>query len=126
MNIQRVLLFLIGCIGSRTALAALAKYASPDWLQTMGALALIPAIGFYVIFVFKLRETGPEVFGDKIWWNNLRPVHGTMYLLFAIFALQKKEFAWMFLAADVTFGLLAYLAHNFFSKNEQPHESLEM
>ncbi len=121
MNIQRVLLFLIGCIGTRTALAALAKYASPEWLQIMGTLALIPAFGFYLIFVFGLRETGPEVFGERIWWNNLRPVHGTLYLLFAIFAIQKKDFAWMFLAADVTFGLLAYI----FNKSVQLREPQE-
>lgn len=113
MNLQRVLLFLIGCIGTRTAFAIAAKYASPEILQTMGAFALLPAIGFYLIFVFKLRETGREVFGEKIWWNDLRPIHGTMYLLFAIFAIQKKSFAWMFLAADVAFGLMAYLTHHF-------------
>lgn len=113
MNLQRLLLFLIGCIGTRTALAITAKYASPDILQMMGALALLPAIGFFTIFIFKLRETGAEVFGEKIWWNNLRPVHGIMYLLFAIFAIQKKPFAWMFLAADVVFGLIAYLTHHF-------------
>lgn len=112
MNIQRALFFLVGCIGTRTALAVLAKVASPDWLQTMGALALVPAIGFYVIFLFKLRETGPEVFGDKIWWNHLRPIHGTLYLLFAYFAIQKRYFAWTFLAADVSFGLVAYITHN--------------
>lgn len=113
MNLQRLLLFLIGCIGTRTALAITAKYASPEILQTMGALALLPAIGFYLICILKLRETGPEVFGEKIWWNNLRPIHGTMYLLFAIFAIQKKPFAWMFLAADVVFGLTVYLTHHF-------------
>jgi len=111
MNLQRVLLFLIGCIGTRTALAVAAKYASPEILQTMGALALLSAIGFYLIFMFKLRETGAEVFGEKIWWNDLRPIHGTLYLLFAIFAIQKKQFAWMFLAADVVIGLVAYLIH---------------
>lgn len=111
MNLQRVLLFLIGCIGVRTALAVGAKYASPEFLQAMGAFALLPAIGFFVIYWFKLRETGPEVFGEKIWWNDLRPIHGMLYLLFAIFAIRKETFAWMFLAADVSFGLIAYLMH---------------
>lgn len=121
-SLHRMLLFLIGCIGTRTALAVLAKNASPDWLRVMGALALVPAIGFYVIYVFGLRETGPEVFGEKIWWNDLRPIHGTLYLLFAIFAIQQKDFAWMFLAADVTFGLGAYIFHHLYSlnKNEPP------
>lgn len=120
-SLNRILLFLIGCIGTRTALAVLAKNASPDWLRIMGALALVPAIGFYVIYIFGLRETGPEVFGEKIWWNDLRPIHGTLYLLFAIFAIQKKDFAWMFLAADVAFGLGAYVFH-MINKNERPRE----
>lgn len=125
-SINRVLLFLIGCIGTRTALAVLAKNATPEWLQIMGTVALVPAIGFFVIYMFGLRETGPEVFGEKIWWNDIRPIHGTLYLLFAIFAIQKKEFAWMFLAADVSFGLVAYLVHKFYSdsinRDEQPRE----
>lgn len=112
MNLKRILLFLIGCIGSRTLLALCAK-RFPEWLQTMGTAALIVSIGFFVIYVFRLRETGPEVFGEKIWWNDMRPVHGTMYLLFAILAIQKKPYAWMFLAADVAIGLTAYLIHSF-------------
>lgn len=112
MNTKRVLLFLLGCIGTRTALAVGAKHASPDVLKVMGALALLPALGFYLIFLFKLRETGPEVFGEKIWWNSLRPIHGTLYLLFAIFAIRGSDKAWMFLAADVVFGLISYIVHN--------------
>jgi hypothetical protein len=113
MDIQtkRRLLFLFGCIGTRTALAVFSKLASPDMLRVLGALALLPSIGFFVIFLFNLRETGPEVFGDKIWWNDLRPIHGILYLLFAIFALRKSEKAWIFLAIDVTFGLIAYIVH---------------
>ena len=29
------------------------------------------------------RKTGKEVFGSKIWWNDLRPVHASLYILFA-------------------------------------------
>lgn len=116
MNTRRVLLFLLGCIGTRTALAVGAKHASPDVLKVMGALALLPALGFYLIFLFKLRETGREVFGEKIWWNSLRPIHGTLYLLFAIFAIRGSDKAWMFLAADVAFGLISYIVHNAKSK----------
>ncbi len=111
MDLKRVLLFLIGCIGVRASLALGARHASSDVLQWMGALALLPAIGFFVIYWFNLRETGPEVFGEKIWWNDLRPFHGMMYLLFAWFALHKKSFAWKFLAFDVSVGLLVYLMH---------------
>ena len=43
---ERILLFLIGCIGTRTLFVYLAKNASKQNLKYMGYLALLPAIGF--------------------------------------------------------------------------------
>jgi glucose-6-phosphate-specific signal transduction histidine kinase len=108
-----MLLFLIGCIGSRAAFAYAAKVVSPTTLQFLGGLALIPVIGwFYIIFIGK-RTTGPEVLGDRIWWQNLRIIHMSLYLLFAIMALMKLDYAWKILAADVLLGLSFFLAHHF-------------
>jgi hypothetical protein len=113
--VKRRLLFLIGCIGSRTIIAYLAKIAPPFWLSIMGYIALIPAIGFITIYLFGLRKTGTEVFGDKIWWNHLRPVHGFLYLMFAYYAIQKQSnVAWHFLAIDVIIGLIAFLYKHFY------------
>lgn len=112
--VKRQLLFLIGCIGSRTLIAYFAKIASPFWLSIMGYIALIPAIGFITIYLFDLRKTGPEVFGDKIWWNHLRPLHGFLYLMFAYYAIVKKSpVAWQFLAIDVIIGLVVFLYKHF-------------
>ena len=98
MNITRVLLFLIGCMGIRSLFVYLAYSASPTILPYLGALALLPAIGFTFIYLFDLRKTGPEVFGDtKIWWNHLRPVHALLYGAFAVAAISKAPFAWKFL-----------------------------
>ena len=108
-----MLLFLIGCIGTRAAIAYAAKVVSPSTLQIMGGLALLPAIGFlYLVFVGR-RDTGPEVLGGRIWWQQLRLVHAGMYMLFAVMALMKIEGAWKVLAADVLFGLGSFLAHHF-------------
>ncbi len=106
---KRFLLFLFGCIGSRALLVYLAKIANRMYLQYMGYLLLLPAIGFLYLFFTGSRKTGGEVFGDKIWWNNLRPVHAVFYFLFAYNAIQGNPFAWMFLLADVIFGLLSFL-----------------
>ncbi len=79
----------------------------------MGWLALIPAIGFMYIYVTGIRQTGPEVFGNKIWWNNLRPIHALFYFLFAYNAINGNKNAWIYLLVDVLFGLASFLAHHF-------------
>jgi len=78
----------------------------------MGALAVIPAIGFLTIYFGGLRKTGAEVFGERIWWNDLRPVHGFLYALFAILALQRNRLAWIVLLVDVLIGLTAFIMYH--------------
>jgi hypothetical protein len=113
-NLQkRYLLFLIGCIGSRTAIAYIAKTINLTYLPLLGALAILPVIGWIYIIMTSSRKTGPEVFGDKIWWGNLRPIHALLYALFAYYAINKNRNAWQFLAADVVLGLMAFLWHHF-------------
>jgi hypothetical protein len=114
MNIQRALLFLIGCIGVRSLFVYLAYAVSPTILSYLGALALLLAIGFITIYVFGLRKTGLEVGGEAIWWNDLRPVHALLYGAFAAAAIAKKQWAWMILLADVVLGLGAWTHHHFF------------
>ena len=115
MTPHRAALFLIGCIGTRAALAYIAAIASSSFLPILGAIALIPAIGFVLIYKFDLRKTGAEVFGEKIWWNDLRPVHAAIYGAFAVAALAGWRRAWVFLAADVVLGLGAFIHHHYLS-----------
>lgn len=107
---KRRMLFLFGCIGSRLLLTLLAKTIPLEYLPIMGYLAIIPALGFLFIYLTGSRKTGPEVFGEKIWWNNLRPIHSAMYALFAYAAITKNRNAWMVLLADVTLGLVSFLS----------------
>lgn len=104
----RALVFLVGCIGTRSALAFLAARASPDILHIMGLVALLPAIGFAYIYVTGSRTTGPEVGGERIWWDGLRPVHSVLYAMFAYHAIRRDKDAWRFLAVDVGIGFLAW------------------
>jgi hypothetical protein len=88
-NIQkRFILFLFGCIPTRLAIVYLSKVISTEYLPILGYLSLIPAIGFIYLYLTGSRKTGAEVFGDNIWWNNLRPIHALFYLLFAYFILS--------------------------------------
>ncbi len=106
---KRFALFLIGCIGTRTFIAYVAKTINIQYLPYMGFIALIIAFGFAFIYLTGSRKTGGEVFGEQIWWNDLRPVHSALYFLFALYAIQKRYFAWMFLVIDVILGLAAFL-----------------
>ncbi len=117
-NIQkRFLLFLIGCIGTRLLLVYIAKNINITLLKYMGYLLLIPALGFFYIYLTNSRKTGAEVFGSKIWWNHLRPVHGLFYLLFAYNAIHGNKNAWIYLFIDVIFGLSAFLIYHFMNNS---------
>lgn len=109
---QRLLLFLIGCIGTRLLFTYIAKTVSSPTLQKMGWVGLVPAIGFIYLFLSNGRQTGTEA-GGQIWWTELRPLHGCLYLLFALLAIKgRTQTAWIPLAIDVTIGLLAWFIHH--------------
>ena len=110
---QRFLMFLIGCIGFRSLLVIIAKYIDAKYLKYLGYLALLPAIGFVYIFLTGSRKTGMETFGEKIWWNNLRPIHATLYFLFAYNAIKGNKQSWIYLLVDVLFGLTSFLIHHY-------------
>jgi len=115
-NIQkRFLLFLIGCIGVRSLFVYIAKNVNSQLLMYMGYLALIPAIGFFYIFFTGTRQTGGEVFGEKIWWNNLRPLHGLLYFLFSYNAITGNKNAWIYLLIDVIIGVISFLIFHFYN-----------
>jgi hypothetical protein len=116
----RFFLFLFGCIGSRLIFTALAAFSKGLILKLLGVLALVPIIGwFYIIFIGK-RDTGLEVFGEKIWWKNLRPIHMFLWATFSYLAITGSSRAWLALLGDTLFGLLSFLIyHCAFSKSAQ-------
>ena len=88
---KRFLLFLLLCIPARILFVIIAKYIDKNKLPYLGYIGLIPAIGFLYIFLCNKRKSGPEVFGDKIWWNNLRPIHSILYFMFSYMAIHKNK-----------------------------------
>ena len=110
---KRFLLFLVGCIGTRSLFVLIAKNASSKYLPLLGYLALLPAIGFLYIYFTGSRKTGAEVFGEKIWWNDLRPLHSFIYFLFAYNAIIGNNKAWVYLLVDVIIGLFSFLFFHF-------------
>jgi len=134
---KRNQLFLFGCIVTRLLLtyfsynqlhASETNTSSPkypisnaskkpkSYLKILGWGAILIGIGFLSIYLFGWRKTGREVFGDKIWWNDWRPVHGSLYLLFGYYTLsyirtgeKRYKNGWVFLAIDVLIGFLAFV-----------------
>lgn len=109
---KRYLLFLFGCLGSRTLLVYFAKNAKEDILKYLGYITLIIGIAFMYFFITGKRKTGPEVFGDKIWWNKLRPIHSILYLLFSYNAIIGNN-TWYYLLIDLLLGLFSFLYYHF-------------
>jgi len=110
---QRFLMFLIGCIGTRSLFVIIAKNINAKYLKYLGYLALLPAIGFMYIYLTGARKTGAEVFGEKIWWNDLRPIHSILYFLFAYNAIIGNKQSWIYLLVDVLLGLTSFLVHHY-------------
>ena len=109
----RFILFLFGCIGMRLFFVIIAKNVSIKYLYYLGYLALVMPVAFMYIYLTGSRQTGPEVLGDKIWWNNLRPLHAFLYGLFAYNAIQGNPNSWIFLFLDVIIGLISFLTYHY-------------
>ena len=112
---KRIIIFLFGCIGIRLLLVLLAKYIDTKYLPYMGIIALLIACSFLYLYFFgnKTADSQLQWLGDKmIWWNQLRIVHAMIFILFAIYSIQKKSYAWILLLIDVFIGLSAWLLHN--------------
>lgn len=106
----RIFVFLFGCILTRLLIALYAKNASIEHLKLLGYVGLCIGLGFAIIYLFKLRDTGLEA-GGPIWWDNLRPVHSALWLIFATLAISGDKNAWIFLLIDVILGLSVWINH---------------
>ena len=110
---KRFLGFLFACIPARLLIAWIAKKVPNNYLPYLGLLALLPATGFLYIYLSGMRKTGGETFGQKIWWNNLRPIHAFMFYLFAYLAITKNKKAYLVLFTDAMFGLVSFLIYHY-------------
>ena len=110
---NRIMLFLIACIGARLLFSYIASFVEGVWAQLFALVLGAIGIGFLVIYFGGLRKTGAEA-GGTIWWNHMRPFHGIMYTLAAILV----WFGWNMIASNLIFidtiaGLIVFLYHHF-------------
>lgn len=109
----KVFLFVFGCLGTRFLFMYLSKISKPKYLPIYGIIGLLIGLGLFYNYIFKTRPTGMEssAKGNRIWWNNLRPLHGILYLLFAYYAINKNKNAYIFLLIDLIVAIIAYIAY---------------
>ena len=115
METKRILVFLLGCIGSRLFLTLLAKYINIDMLPFFAIFTIPISISFMYLYIFGNDTANRQLewLGDKeIWWNQLRPLHSILYMIFSIMAINKLSYAWVILLVDTMFGLVAWLYHH--------------
>jgi hypothetical protein len=94
------------CIPIRFLIAYGVKRLSLQYLPYVGMITLFQAIGISSIYVFQLRANPVETFGCPLWWNDVRPVHGALYMATAIYALTLHRFAYIPLMVDALLGFL--------------------
>jgi hypothetical protein len=94
------------CVPVRLAIAVVVCLFPNRWLPFAGAVALIGAIGL----IFRTLTYSPaqlSFFKHKVYWNNLRPVHAFMWLVFAFLAFEQDPRAKIIPFIDVVFGAIA-------------------
>ena len=107
---KKIVLFVFGCLLVRLSFVLIAKNINKKMLPLLGKIAIILAIGLLVLYFGDLRQRG--ALNQKIWWNNLRPLHSILYFTFAYLALNKNDKAYIPLLLDVIIGSAAFIHNN--------------
>jgi hypothetical protein len=112
---KRFLMFLIGCMGTRFLLTYIAKISPINYLKYISYFTGLIGLSFIYIYFIGSESADKQLewTGDKmIWWNHLRIVHGSLYLLFTYQAYVGNKDAWMVLLVDTIIGLVSWLNHH--------------
>ena len=109
---KRYILFIFGCLIIRFLIVYLVSKVDKKYLPYLGYLGLIPAFSFMIIYLFGLRKTGRETFGNKIWWNSLRPLHSLLYFIFSYMAIKGNRNSYILLLIDVIIGGLSFFGYH--------------
>jgi len=86
---ERYFTYIIGCLGTRLLLAILAYNLSGTLRYILATILGLMGLGFMVIYFGGFRKTGLETGGKSIWWNNLRPIHGMLYIIASLLLMIK-------------------------------------
>ena len=98
------------CFAVRLALVLAASQLSPRWRRPAAVVAAAVSASFFYQYQRRLVAFESTADGKRVWWDDVRPVHGLLWALYAALAWHRKRGAWAVLAADLLFGRAVWLA----------------
>ena len=110
---KRFVYFLGLCIPARIILALIAKYLPLKYLQLMGLFTFIAGCWFIFAYIVKPYSYSKVITSTKVWWRDIRLIHGITYLLFSYLAINRNKKAWIVLLIDAIIGFLAFFTHHY-------------
>lgn len=121
---QRILTFLFGCILLRSILVYLAYYFKENkhthLMNLLVVVCFLIGLSMILIYFGIGKESADKQLQNwkdddpVMWWNDLRPVHGFLYILFALLTYLGYDNTWVILLLDVIIGLSAWIIHHRF------------
>ena len=102
---RRIVYYLVGCIGSRSAIIIYIPFFSDTTdLYFIGVFYIFVATQFIYANFLESSVSNP-VF--------LKPIHALIYLVFAFYAMRGYiGYAWKILLVDLCFGLVIHSVYN--------------
>ena len=88
------------------AYAAFLSYNSV-WRYMLVAFFFAASFGFTYLYITKQRKRG--AFGQKIWWDFLRPIHAILLFVSGVLLSLKVKETYLVLLADVLMGPIVML-----------------
>ena len=97
------------CIAARFALVVLAyRLEKSAHREAAAAAAAAVGVGFLAVWGRRMSAFESTARGGRVWWNDLRPLHAALWLLYAALAARSVEHAWAVLALDLAVGVAAW------------------
>lgn len=108
---QRILAYLFVCLPIRS-IPIITLFMTNKFNVPISILYLIMGVGF-LHRATTYTETQKGFTGGKVWWQNLRLLHGIVYLLVSYLIYQNKiDVVRCLLIVDLLVGFLGFL-HNY-------------
>jgi len=92
------------CILVRLSIAYMAFLSyDNNWRYILVAFFFAASFGFTYLYITKQRKRG--AFGQKVWWDFLRPIHAILLFISGVLLSLKVKETYLILLADALIGL---------------------